>query len=344
MEVGLKSQRLAASASPRAHASIEDDETTCDAFFDGRLSLRQPKRGLRAGMDALLLAASVPTPRGCHSAKADGPTVLDLGTGCGIAALAVATRIPSARVLGVELIPALTALARRNAQANAVADRATFIVGEISAAPAAWETDLSALCGWFDRPGRGGHVDHVIANPPYHAHGTARPSPDPLRAAATVLGPAGLDPWAACAARWLKPGGRLTLVNRAAALPAMLAALTPRFGSFIIAPVHTRLRGASPDTRRDTGTVRDQSSHQDLEPGQHTGLRVRSNTDTDSSARENAAAGLPGGAAELILVRATLGGAAPLRLLAGISAHTTDGAASPVLTGIARHAAALSLE
>ncbi|MEL6747362.1 MAG: hypothetical protein AAFO79_06080, partial [Pseudomonadota bacterium] len=135
-----------------------------------------------------------------------------------------------------------------------------------------------------------------------------------------------------------------TLVNRAAALPAMLAALTPRFGSFIIAPVHTRLRGASPDTMRETGTVRDQSSHQDLDPDQHTGLRVRSNTDTDSSTRENAAAGLPGGAAELILVRATLGGAAPLRLLAGISAHTTDGAPSPVLTGIARHAAALSLE
>ncbi|KGJ16313.1 methyltransferase, partial [Paracoccus sanguinis] len=49
--------------------------TRDDAFLGGRLVLRQPARGYRAGMDAVLLAAACPARPGAR--------VLELGCGAG---------------------------------------------------------------------------------------------------------------------------------------------------------------------------------------------------------------------------------------------------------------------
>ena len=59
--------------------SISDSDLTRDAFLGGRLYLWQPRTGYRAGVDPVLLAASVPARR--------GESVLDLGCGVGTAAL-----------------------------------------------------------------------------------------------------------------------------------------------------------------------------------------------------------------------------------------------------------------
>src|SRR6202795_4248300 len=59
-------------------------EFTEDAFLGGRLRLRQPKSGHRAGHDAMLLAAAT-------SARA-GDRVVDFGAGVGAAGLAGAKR------------------------------------------------------------------------------------------------------------------------------------------------------------------------------------------------------------------------------------------------------------
>ena len=50
-------------------------DLTCDDFLGGRLSIWQPRDGYRAGVDPVLLAASVP-------ARA-GQSVLELGCGTG---------------------------------------------------------------------------------------------------------------------------------------------------------------------------------------------------------------------------------------------------------------------
>ena len=70
-----------------------DDDLTHDAFLGGRLHLWQPRRGYRAGVDPVLLAASVP-------AKA-GQSVLDLGCGAGAAALCLGAREPGLELLGM---------------------------------------------------------------------------------------------------------------------------------------------------------------------------------------------------------------------------------------------------
>src|SRR5437868_10577279 len=70
-------------------------EFTEDAFLGGRLCLRQPKSGHRAGHDAMLLAAATPAR--------SGDRVVDLGAGVGAAGLAVAKRVAGIELVLVEI-------------------------------------------------------------------------------------------------------------------------------------------------------------------------------------------------------------------------------------------------
>ena len=81
-------------------------ETTRDRFLGGALEVIQPRTGYRAGMDAVLLGASI-------RAEA-GQQVLDVGCGVGTAGLCLASRVSGAQVTGIELQPELHALASQN--------------------------------------------------------------------------------------------------------------------------------------------------------------------------------------------------------------------------------------
>ena len=70
---------------------------TKDRFLGGRPRLYQPAQGVRAGSDAVLLAAAV-------AAKA-GESALDVGCGVGPAALCLACRVAGVRVTGLEIQP-----------------------------------------------------------------------------------------------------------------------------------------------------------------------------------------------------------------------------------------------
>ena len=74
------------------------EPATVDAFHRGRFFLVQPKgAGHRAGVDAMLLGASVPSGFSGRLA--------DFGAGAGAAGLAVAARCPGAAVTLVENAP-----------------------------------------------------------------------------------------------------------------------------------------------------------------------------------------------------------------------------------------------
>src|SRR5436190_12264469 len=97
---------------------------TEDAFLGGRLRLRQPKSGHRAGPDAMRLAAAIPAR--------SGDRVVDLGAGVGAAGLAVARRVAGIELVLVEIDAALAALARGNAASNAIA--ADVVVLDVTSA------------------------------------------------------------------------------------------------------------------------------------------------------------------------------------------------------------------
>lgn len=188
-------------------------ETTRDGFLGGRLTVLQPAKGYRAGVDAVLLAAAVPAEA--------GETVLELGCGVGVAALCLASRTGAA-VTGLELQAEYAALARRNAQENSLA--VSVIDGDLRAMP----PELRAQS-----------FDHVIANPPYfdRLRGTAAPD----RGRETALGEsAPLSAWVEAGARRLKPRGRLTMIQNADRLPDLLAACDGRLGELRVMPIAPR--------------------------------------------------------------------------------------------------------
>jgi release factor glutamine methyltransferase len=96
----------------------------------------------------LLARAAIALARGI-----DAPTIVDVCTGCGNVALALARHVPDARVSGADLSEDALALARRNAEWLGLADRVEFRCGDLLAP--------------FDDAGFLGRVDVLTCNPPY---------------------------------------------------------------------------------------------------------------------------------------------------------------------------------
>ena len=190
------------------------EATTVDAFLGGRLQIIQPKRGYRAGVDPVLLAASI-------DAK-PGQSVLELGCGVGTAILCLGRRVPGLTLTGVELQPDYAELARRNATQNDLPLR--VITADLRTLPA----DL-----------RQQRFDHVLMNPPYFDRDAGTPAADMGRNTA-LGGGTPLADWLEIGARRLTPKGYLTLIQRVERLPECLAALQGRLGSLTLRPIAGR--------------------------------------------------------------------------------------------------------
>jgi tRNA1(Val) A37 N6-methylase TrmN6 len=198
--------------------SDPDAGITEDLFLDGKLRLRQPKRGHRAGHDAILLAAATPAK--------PGDRVADFGAGVGAAGLAVATRVPRVRCLLTEIDGELCALARENAALNSLHAEAHVL-------------DVAGSAESFAAAGlHPDSVDAVLMNPPFNDASRNRPSPDITRQVAHLAEEGMLARWIHAARRVLKPGGTLTLIWRAEGLGEVLGELGRGFGGVRVLPVH----------------------------------------------------------------------------------------------------------
>lgn len=208
---------------------IADAGLTRDAFLGDALTLLQPERGYRAGIDAVLLAAAVSGAAG--AAAASTPIkALDLGAGIGTAGLCLARRLRGAEVVLLERQPALAALARRNVAANGLAGRVTVVEADLLAPQAVLAAAGLAIATH----------DVVLANPPYHAEGHGTASGDAVKAAANAMAPGMLDHWARAMARLCRPGGEAIMIHKAEALADVLTVLGRRFGALDVLPIHPR--------------------------------------------------------------------------------------------------------
>ena len=138
--------------------------------------------------------------------------ILDLGTGSGCLAIAVASELPQAQVTAVDASAAALAVARENAARHGVAVR--FLRGD-----------------WF-APLEGERFDLILANPPYVAENDPHLAQGDVRfepRSALAAGPDGLDDIrriVAAAAAHLLAGGRLFFehgYDQAQAVAALLA-------------------------------------------------------------------------------------------------------------------------
>ena len=90
--------------------------------------------------------------------------IVDVGTGSGCLAVAIAHEIPGAQLAAIDVSPGALAVAQRNASRHGVADRIRFLHGNVleplAGAPEPWRTWEAG-------------VDLIVSNPPYVRDGDA---------------------------------------------------------------------------------------------------------------------------------------------------------------------------
>lgn len=173
---------------------------TDDTFFDGRLTVRQPKDGYRYSIDAVLLADFMRFK--------DGQTILELGTGCGIIPLILAFRYPALKIFGVEIQDQLARIAAENVRENHLEERVSILHQDLKNLKLQQVPD---------------QVQHVVCNPPYRRINSGRINPHKEKAGARHEIFAGLADFVEAAARMLQLSGSLTTVYPAPRLVDMVA-------------------------------------------------------------------------------------------------------------------------
>ncbi|MFP3868117.1 MAG: tRNA1(Val) (adenine(37)-N6)-methyltransferase [Desulfobacteraceae bacterium] len=180
----------------------------------------QPKQGYRFSVDAVLL--------GALSALRAGERVIDLGTGCGIILLLLASRCPDCSLTGVEFQPNLARLAEQNVRLNDFADRVQ-IVG----------ADMQDLPQHFPPAA----FDVVVSNPPYRPLEAGRLNPAAEKAIARHELFGSLNTVAQTAYYLLPHGGRLYLIYPAWRLVSLCAILrTQGLEPKTLCLIHSRAR------------------------------------------------------------------------------------------------------
>ena len=185
-----------------------------NGLLNGRVRLRQPARGYRAGMDAALLAAAVPA--------LPGQTVIEAGCGAGAVLMQIAARRPGVVLTGIERDPAMAALAMENAALNGMEATATIRQGDVAAG--------------FRALGRA-PADWAVSNPPFFDDAKALRAPSEGKRGAWMADD-GLRAWTGFLLKAVREGGRIVVIHRADRLADLLALLGDKAGSFAVRPVH----------------------------------------------------------------------------------------------------------
>lgn len=189
-----------------------EGEVVENALLGGRVRLRQPAKGYRAGMDAALLAAAV--------AAEPGQRVIEAGCGAGAVLMQIAARRPGASLTGLERDPAMAALARENTALNGAEARVV-------------EGDVAAGFRALDLP----PFDWAVSNPPFFDDPGALRAPAEGKRGAWMADD-GLKAWTAFLLKSVREGGRIVVIHRADRLADLLALLGETAGSFAVRGIH----------------------------------------------------------------------------------------------------------
>ena len=200
---------------------VKHQTITRDAFLGGRLTLSQPRRGFRAGLDSVLLGAAVGEGRS---------RLLDLGSGVGTASLVALTHHAKLTATLAEQDRATLVLTLSNIATNGLAERATAIEVDITA-----KGNVRNAAGLIDNG-----YDAVIANPPFFDGSAGTLAEERSRAEARHMDGEALDLWVKTAASCAAAGAEIIFVYPATHLAPLLASFTQRFGAVTILPLMPR--------------------------------------------------------------------------------------------------------
>lgn len=200
---------------------VKSQNVTHDAFLDGRLTMTQPKKGFRAGVDSVLLGASV---------SQNTRHVLDLGAGVGTAGLVAATYVKTCQTLLVEAQHEMVHFAEHNVQQNGLSERCRAAHCDISS-----KGDVRVAAGM-----KADFFDTVIANPPFFDQKSGTLAAETSRSDARHMPVQSLDDWVRVACSAAGPKGEIIFINRIEQLGELLSVFRSRIGKISILPISSR--------------------------------------------------------------------------------------------------------
>ena len=181
--------------------TIRSDETL-DTILGGALTVVQPRDGYRFSVDSILLAR--------FATARSRDQVLELGGGCGVISMVIAATAGPRETIALEIQPRMAELAARNAHDNGFLNL-HCVCADIRAA---------------EIPGiKPASFDLVVSNPPFHARGAGRESPNRSRRQARGATGASLAEFTAAARRYVRDGGRVATIFAAARSAELISTL-----------------------------------------------------------------------------------------------------------------------
>ena len=190
------------------------DEFTKDSFLGGGIRIWQPKKGYRAGIDPILLAASVNVSA--------GQKVLDLGCGVGTASFAIGYRVKNVELYGIEIQKVFADLADLNSKENGIELQVEC-------------SNISNLSSNITSK----NFDHVIANPPYFDRKSSVRGINVAKEK-SIGDTHPISEWLKVAAKRVKPKGFVHFIVRSDRLMEIFTNMPNSLGSLVITPVISR--------------------------------------------------------------------------------------------------------
>jgi tRNA1Val (adenine37-N6)-methyltransferase len=182
-----------------------DKQVSNDTLRGYDLLIKQPERGYRFSLDALLLADFVRLPPQAF--------VVDLGTGCGVLPLMMARKSRDARFVAFENNPDMVTLASENVRANGLDGRVEIVIDDILNCRPRFPVSS---------------FDLAVSNPPFRTPLSGKVSPVAGRDLARHESTAGLSDFLAAAKYLVKPGGRICFIYHPSRLAEFIAAATDK--------------------------------------------------------------------------------------------------------------------
>lgn len=187
----------------------EDSKTTDDTILNGKIFLRQPKKGYRVAIDPIILSSFI-RPK-------NDQKIIDVGCGAGAISLIIKRRNNFAKITSVDIDEKMCELCRYNSRKNSL------------------ELDVKNI----DLKNMSNEIlyDHIVTNPPFFTEKSSRISETKRLANFETLE---LSKWISCCFSKLKNRGTFSIIHSASRIADILCALEGRAGAITITPIFAK--------------------------------------------------------------------------------------------------------
>lgn len=199
------------------------EEFTKDAIMGGKIIIKQPSKGYRVGIDAILLASLVEAN--------DGDKVLDMGAGVGSISLCLLKRLPLLNVTSIEKNTVYFNTSKENKDINTFAQHYTPILFDIVDYKNSSNVHKELKEAFFDV---------IVSNPPYYCADSNNISPSPLKKVANTESSAKLQDFINAAYYFLKHQGSLYMIHNSNRLSEIVnLATSNKWGGITVYPIYS---------------------------------------------------------------------------------------------------------